>query len=582
MGFMDWTIVAVYLAGMLAIGIWAMRRIHDPGGFLLGKRKMGKLMMIASTFSSGTSANDPVTVASQCYTSGVSGVWFSLYNLFLTPIFWMMPPAYRRLRMVTMVDFIRMRYGRELEVFYNVVQTIVSTLAIGGGIKAASLVVAAVSRGALHEFWWQVIIAALILGYGLPGGIIAVFATDIVQSLLIVVLSFILLPFAAAKVGGMGGLADKVAPAMFRLFSEEMSPQWVFWAALGGIFSIMAESRQAAHGGARNEISARCSVFGMFVKRVCTVGWMMAGVFAIGLYGTGLAEPNKVFAMMSQDVLPAGLLGILVASILAAAMALGSGGMVFGTSILLNNIYRRFLVPSASPKHYLLVARIGGAVMVLLGLLMATMVQDLVQYVLKVAQVATVVGLPVACAIFWRRGTRAGAIAAALVMGPLFYYGTQYASLPEAWRFWLLDRYAGPGGGLPLTVWTPLYLVPGIVTFVLVSLLTRQHDERSVREFYARLDTPVGEEARLREQGIEVDLLERLDGTAIAVSDKDHDLSRRLLLVDLLVFPHRVLTGKGGLSDYKWDFVGIVIVGLFAVALIGVVAWFGAAATAHP
>jgi hypothetical protein len=274
-------------------------------------------------------------------------------------------------------------------------------------------------------------------------------------------------------------------------------------------------------------------------------------------------------------------------------MAMSSGGMLFGTSILLNNIYRQFIVPAASPKHYLLVARIGAAFMVLVGLLMATLVEDLVQYVLKVGQVATVVGLPVACALFWRRGTRAGAIAAALVMGPLFLYGTQYTSLPPACRVnWLdqqvrvvqfarTDSPADPPRKatkeyLPLEVWTPLYLLPGLAVFVLVSLVTRQHDQRSVREFYARLDTPVGEEDQLRAQGIQVDLLERLDGKTIEVAQKDHDLSRRLLLVDLLTFPYRILSGQGKLSDYKWDFVGIGIVAVFGAALIGVVVAFAA------
>jgi hypothetical protein len=241
----------------------------------------------------------------------------------------------------------------------------------------------------------------------------------------------------------------------------------------------------------------------------------------------------------------------------------------------LNNIYREFLVRTASPRHYLLVARIGGAAMVLVGWLVATQVQDLVQYVLKVSQVATVVGLPVACAIFWRRGTRWGAIATALVMAPLFYYGTQYASL-ETWHLPLLDQQADADGRLPLTVWTPLYLIPGMITFLLVSLLTRQHDPRSVREFYARLDTPVGDEERLRRQGIAVDLLEKLDGSTINVSERDHDLSERLLLVDLLSFPYRIFSGQGKLSDYKWDLVGIALIVAFSATLIGVVAAFAA------
>jgi len=452
----DWIVIGVYLCAMLAIGLWAMRQIHDPGGFLLGRRKMGRLMMIAAQFGAGTSANDPVVVASQCYRSGVSGIWVSLSYLFITPIFWVMPPAYRRLRMVTMVDFIRMRYGREMEIFYNVLQTIVAMLGIGAGIKAAGLTIYVMSGGGISEVVAQLIITALILGYALPGGVVAAFATDIVQSVLIVLLSFILLPFAANELGGFSVVYEKVPEGMFRIFSEgDITPTWVFWFVAGSIFAIMSESRQAAHGAARNEIAARCGALGMLMKRVCAVGWMMAGIFAIAIYGSGLEHADEAFPRLCQDVLPWGLRGLMLASILAAVMSTADAGMVFGTSILLNNIYREFFVPKASARHYLRIARIGGAIMVIVGWLMAMQVQNLVSFIIKAGSISTVVGLPIGCAIFWRRGTRLGAIAGVLVMAPLFFYGTQYQTMPEAIQLAWLSQYAGESGNLPLTVWTP-------------------------------------------------------------------------------------------------------------------------------
>ena len=166
----DWVIIVVYMAAMIAVGLWAMRQIKDCGGYLLGKRKMGKLLMIASSFGVGISSNHPISVASASYQKGLSGIWVSLAYMFVTPFYWLFPPVFRRARIVTMVDFIRLRYGRVMELLYNASTLIGGSIAIGMGIKTAGVVICVMSGGALSEFWAQAIIVGLILAYSDPGG----------------------------------------------------------------------------------------------------------------------------------------------------------------------------------------------------------------------------------------------------------------------------------------------------------------------------------------------------------------------------------------------------------------------------
>jgi hypothetical protein len=103
-----------------------------------------------------------------------------------------------------------------------------------------------------------------------------------------------------------------------------------------------------------------------------------------------------------------------------------------------------------------------------------------------------------------------------------------------------------------------LFLSATETTLILVSLLTRQHDDHAVQEFYERLDTPLGEEHKLREAGFRADDLEGLDQEAIVVEAGDRDISRRLLLPDLLRLPRLLARGEAKLSDYKLDWIGIV------------------------
>jgi Na+/proline symporter len=553
----DWIIIALYMLGMIGVGLWAMTKIKDCGGFLLGKRKLGKLMMIAAQFGSGISSNHPVSVASMSYQHGFSGIWLSLAFLFVTPFYWLYPPIFRRARMVTMVDFVHLRYGRAMEIFYNLTNLLGGAIAIGLGVKTAGVVINVMSGGGISEIWAQGIIVGLILAYSVPGGIIAAYATDILQGLLIVVLSFLLIPFAAQSVGGFQGLHEKVPAEIFALVSKEgLSFAWIFWFVFGMVFASSGWGTNASFGGARNEWAARMTVFGSLAKRVCTVGWMLVGVFAIAYYGdTQTIDPDSVFAQMCVDLLPVGLRGLMVSSILAAVMSSVDAGMIHTASILTNNIYKEFFVKNASPGHYLLFARVSGISLVLCGWLVATSIESLVRIVLVCEQYGALVGVSVFGSLVWRKSTRAGAIASLLVMSPLFYYGSMYRE------------------DLPFTVWTPLYLLPGIATFFLVSLFTKQHNDEEVAELYARLDTPVGEEHLLAEKGIEIDLLEELDGESVDVTEKDHDVSKRLWLLDFLTWPVKIAKKEAKLSDYWVDLVGFFGVVAFACLFLLGVYW---------
>lgn len=123
---------------------------------------------------------------------------------------------------------------------------------------------------------------------------------------------------------------------------------------------------------------------------------------------------------------------------------------------------------------------------------------------------------------------------------------------------------------LPVQIKYPMYLIPTLVTLVVVSLLTRQHNDRAVAEFYCRLDTPVGEEHKIKEAGFEVDQLEHLDHHDPEIKPKHQRTSspQRLLLPDLLRLPGLLKTGDARLSDYIWDLAGTGVSILFVISFL--------------
>jgi Na+/proline symporter len=596
----DWVIVGLYGVGMLAIAFWAMRKIKDCGGFLLGKRKMGKLMMMAQTFAGGTNANHPMAVASATYKEGLSGMWLSLTWMLITPFFWMYPPVLRRLRIVTIVDLVQHRFGRVMATIFKMVAIIGTPISMGFGVKSAAIVVEVMTGGAIHGPGAILVIVVPTVIYTLMGGVIAAYATDVVQGLMIVVLSFLLIPFAIARAGGIAALDAGIADQFTQLISTEdgngFGFWWIFWFMVGILFSATVSTGGGAPA-AQNEMAARSAVYGLIIKRFCTLGWGLVGLFAMALYAghdTLRAEPDKVFAFAAGDLLPVVFRGVMVASMLAAVMSSLDAMMIGFAGMVVKNIYEEYFVKGATPQHYLLAARLFALVGVVAGWWVASSVKSLVDFATFVEPFNSLTGVAILVALVWRRTTRAGAIASVAVMFPLFVLCNHWdlvnglASLPVGLRhaaeglqtFYAAIGYqviipTGKGAHLPVELKNPLYLLPGLATIVLVSLFTRQHSEHAVKEFYARLDTPLGDEHKLREQGYHVDDLDELDGEGVVVEKRDHDISRRLLLLDVLRLPGLLKRGEAKLADYRLDWYGLFGFSAFVVLFIVFINWIG-------
>jgi len=71
---LDWIVIGGYTAFVFRIALWALPKIKDCGAFLVGSRKMGKIMTTAAGFAGGTNANHPIAVAVATFQSGMAGL----------------------------------------------------------------------------------------------------------------------------------------------------------------------------------------------------------------------------------------------------------------------------------------------------------------------------------------------------------------------------------------------------------------------------------------------------------------------------------------------------------------------------
>jgi SSS family solute:Na+ symporter len=216
-----WAILAVYFIGMLAVGWWSKRGCNSQEGYLLGGRRFGVWMMIMHAFGAGTNPTDTSGCISKSMSTGAAGIWVSWMWMFGTPFYWIIAPIMRRMRCLTMTDYFEERFGHGAAVLYTVVASVGMMIFFGGVLLATTKTVLGMmgkSDAADAEMWFFGILfitTFVFVLYGYWGGIIAAIRTDMVQGIMIIVLSCLAIwpALNMARVGGLSGMRKNLASA---------------------------------------------------------------------------------------------------------------------------------------------------------------------------------------------------------------------------------------------------------------------------------------------------------------------------------------------------------------------------------
>jgi len=233
----DWVVVFVYLGGITLVGLRASRSMKSEGDFFMAGRRFGKLFAILHMFGTGTHTDHPVSVSGKSYQVGLAGIWYQWLWLFCTPFYWLIAPFFRRMRCLTIADAFERRYGKGIAGLYAFVGIFVLATNIGIMLFLSARTIHAITG--IREFVLILIMSILFMLYSTAGGLVAAVLTDFVQGLFIIVLSFLILPFALyhKNVGGFSGLHQKLGEGMFSLTAPQ-NITW-FWIAiaplLGGL-----------------------------------------------------------------------------------------------------------------------------------------------------------------------------------------------------------------------------------------------------------------------------------------------------------------------------------------------------------
>ena len=497
----DWIIISIYLIVVLFIGANAAKKVSSTSDYFISDRKFGKGMMMLFTFGTGTNTDQAVTVASKTYTSGASGIWYQWLWLFATPFYWLLAPLFRRMRAVTTADYLHKRYGQSVAVLFAIVGIAQLSVNIGVVLKATSAMIHPVSGGSISPEFAIIAMTILFVSYGVLGGLNAAIITDALQGVLTVFLSFLILPFALNAVGGLDGLRSVIDdPSVFKVVAPgEITTLYVIVIAINGLIGwVTSPYSMAMCGAGKTEHESRIGlVGGMLMKRICTIAWVLTGLCAIGLYADNTIDVDHVYGLMAHDLLPTiapGLIGLFIASMLAAVMSSCDALMVSASALFTENVYKTLIQPGRDEKHYIFVGRLTSIFIVLFGIIIAFKLSSVVGGLEMFWKVQAMMGVAIWVSFFWRRATAAGAWASTL-SGFLAWFFTSKINF-IGWDFnarfaKILPDFMLYEGQLSLPWQMIMYLTVALVTMIIVSLITKPEENDRLDRIYECLRTPV-------------------------------------------------------------------------------------------
>jgi SSS family solute:Na+ symporter len=265
------------------------------------------------------------------------------------------------------------------------------------------------------------------------GGLEAAFLTDTIQGVGIIILSIILVPFAFAKLNtvfGTEGVTGVIEVARSQLpqaaFEVWGSPSmqdftWYFIIATFLMFNInvaVQPNQLTCSGSAKDEYTARVGFCaGIYMKRWATLAWAVTALILVILYANQVSSPDYIWGAACRDLLGSlnmGLLGLMVACLMAALMSTADCLMLTVSSLLTNNVYA-VMVPGKSQKHYVWAGRVVGLLFIL-GAIGSVYCFDNIFYMIKLAwEFNIVLAASFWLGMKWRRANRVGAWCSMLI-----------------------------------------------------------------------------------------------------------------------------------------------------------------------
>jgi len=371
----DLTIIVCYFVVVLAIGIWIGVKTKTEEDLFLGGRSLTWGVIGFSLFASNISSTTLIGLSGAAYTSGIAVSnyeWLSGLPLIIMAAIFI--PVYLNARITTVPEFLELRYDSRSRKIFSAVTIIISVLVdMAGGLYAGAVVLKVFFPNL--EIWHTTLALALVAGvYTAFGGLKAVVYTDTLQAIILIVgcsvLTYILFSqhgfswssvtasVPAERLSVIRPLDDPMLPWLGTLVGVPLLGFW-YWVTNQYVTQRVLAAKDINH--------ARWgALLGGFLKILPLFIMVLPGAMAVGLL-PNIENSDMVFPTLVVEVLPVGVIGIVLAGLISAIMSTVDSTLNSASTLVVMD----FIKPSKPNLDSIQVARIGRVTMFIIMLIAA-------------------------------------------------------------------------------------------------------------------------------------------------------------------------------------------------------------------
>ncbi|GAB7387738.1 sodium:solute symporter [Bacillaceae bacterium] len=415
MQFIDVLIMILYFAVIIFVGYLGAKRAKTAEDYVLAGRRLGMFTYVGCLAAVILGGASTIGTTRLGYEYGLSGIWLVfMLGLGIVALGLFLANRISGLKITTISEMLELRYNKQTRLIsalvaaiYDMMVSVTQVIGIGTILNVL--------------LGWDLTLSMLIGGgivlfYTILGGMWSVTMTDIVQFVIMTVgIFFVMFPISLHKAGGWDALESRLPETYFDWTSlgEDKIFQYFLLFCLGMVVA--------------QDIWQR--VFTARTIKIATYGTVFAGVYsffyalAVSVIGMcafvllpDLKDAQNAFASVAVEILPPGMLGIVLAAVISALMSTSSGTLLASSTLITNDIIKRFFVPNMSEQQYLKLSRVTTLILGAVTIVFAIWIQDvLVALDVAYAVLSGAVFVPIVFGFLWKRATAKAAFYSMIV-----------------------------------------------------------------------------------------------------------------------------------------------------------------------
>lgn len=354
----DWFILVGYFALMLFVGFYFFRYMRAMKDYFSGGNQIPWWLSGVSYYMASFSAFAFVFYSALAYQFGwvaVTLFWVTMPAAFISTVGF--ANKWRRARIDSPVEYLESRYNsavRQLFAWQGVpVKLIDDGLKL---IATGTFLSVGLGMDLKESMLWS---GGIMLAYTFLGGLWAVTVTDFVQFVVLAAAVVALLPLSIIKAGGLDSFLQNSPAGFFKLTHPEYS--WIYIVSAVALYTIgwscnwgLVQKLYCTP----NEREARKAGYLVSALNIIGPPLMFVPAMAARQFLPNLADSQWVYPKLCAELLPMGMMGLIIAAMFSATMSTLSSDYNVCASVLTNDVYKRLIRPQASQRELVQVGRI--------------------------------------------------------------------------------------------------------------------------------------------------------------------------------------------------------------------------------